>query len=250
MFHLFGFCELQHFHVNKKHHAAIRELIGKNETTDVTHEELYDALSRIAAITGTLEIVNTNYTNLSFLVSLFVIFSVREERFGYDLIIVNNSKLENMANGALLTSSANIRIEDNPLLDPNCSHVLQYYSHHRRIRGNRFNCGCELEVALTDKNINNVEDYCDAVFGSLYLFGPNVPQPEILTKKFGRAKFVIGEIAIVSTNYTNFSFLQSVSRIELFYNRFGESIDLSSILFERLLPKSVVLAPNALERYV
>ncbi|KHJ77091.1 hypothetical protein OESDEN_23289 [Oesophagostomum dentatum] len=88
---------------------------------------------------------------------------------------------------------------------------------------------CELEVALTDKNINNVEDYCDAVFGSLYLFGPNVPQPEILTKKFGQAKFVIGEIAIVSTNYTNFSFLQSVSRIELFYSRF---------------------APNSLERYV
>ena len=57
------------------------------------------------------------------------------------VLIANNSKLEVMA-GALMTHvSGTVRIEDNPLLDVNCTHVLEIYPTVRRIGGNRVNCG-------------------------------------------------------------------------------------------------------------
>ncbi|RCN50162.1 hypothetical protein ANCCAN_03767 [Ancylostoma caninum] len=151
---------------------------------------------------GTLEIVNTAFTNLSFFSSLFVIFSTREAAFGYDFILMNNSKLKTMAGGALLSVAvAQIRIENNPLLDPNCTHVLANYGDSRRIRGNRFNCGCELDVPITNITINDVADNCTAIFGALYIFGPNEPSAEILMRKFGNANAVYGEVAVVNTDY-------------------------------------------------
>ncbi|EPB78276.1 hypothetical protein ANCCEY_02660 [Ancylostoma ceylanicum] len=107
---------------------------------------------------------------------------------------MNNSKLETMAGGALLISGAiYVRIENNPLLDPNCTHVLAYYGHNRIIRGNRLNCGCELDgIALTNITIDAVEDNCAAIFGALYIFGPYTPSPETLTRKFGNASVVYG----------------------------------------------------------
>ncbi|KAK6745398.1 hypothetical protein RB195_011868 [Necator americanus] len=148
---------------------------------------------------------------------------------GYDLIIVNNSQLETMAGGALLTINPSVQIENNPLLDPNCSHVLQYYPDKRRIRGNRSNCGCELDVPLTNTNVNDVEDNCTAIIGNLYLFGPNVPSAEILKRKFGNVYLVSGEVAVVNTDYDDLKFLGNLQSVEFYYGR---------------------MWPNALERFV
>ncbi|KIH55756.1 receptor L domain protein [Ancylostoma duodenale] len=138
--------------------------------------------------------------------------------------------METMAGGALLSVAVTqIRIENNPLLDPNCTHVLANYADNRRIRGNRFNCGCELDVPITNITINDVADNCSAIFGALYIFGPNVPSVEILMQKFGNANVVYGEIAVVSTNYEDLKFLKNVEKVEFYY-----------------LPQG----PNALERFI
>ncbi|KAL6725235.1 hypothetical protein Aduo_007301 [Ancylostoma duodenale] len=135
-----------------------------------------------------------------------------------------------MAGGALLSVAVTqIHIENNPLLDPNCTHVLANYADNRRIRGNRFNCGCELDVPITNITINDVADNCSAIFGALYIFGPNVPSVEILMQKFGNANVVYGEIAVVSTNYEDLKFLKNVEKVEFYY-----------------LPQG----PNALERFI
>ncbi|KAL6725236.1 hypothetical protein Aduo_007301 [Ancylostoma duodenale] len=201
-----------------------------DETTDVTHEQLYNSFHRLRNMRGTLEVVNTAFTNLSFFSSLFVLFSIRDAGFGYDFILMNNSKMETMAGGALLSVAVTqIHIENNPLLDPNCTHVLANYADNRRIRGNRFNCGCELDVPITNITINDVADNCSAIFGALYIFGPNVPSVEILMQKFGNANVVYGEIAVVSTNYEDLKFLKNVEKVEFYY-----------------LPQG----PNALERFI
>ncbi|KAL6725233.1 hypothetical protein Aduo_007299 [Ancylostoma duodenale] len=134
-----------------------------------------------------------------------------------------------MGGGALLTGVAQIRIENSPLLDPNCKHVFEFYEDRRRIRGNRFNCGCELDVPLPNITINNVEDNCAAIFGALFIFGPYVPSSETLMRKFGSAAVAYGEVAVVNTKYEDLSFLKNVEKIEFYYNR---------------------LAPNTLERFV
>ncbi|RCN50164.1 hypothetical protein ANCCAN_03769 [Ancylostoma caninum] len=200
-----------------------------DETSDVTHEQLHDAFGRLENLEGTLEVVNTVFTNISFFSSLFFIFRVHDGGFGYDLIIMNNSKLETMAGGALLTTSAvYIRIENNPLLDPNCTHVLERYDYNRRIRGNRFNCGCELDgIPLTNTTINDIEDNCAAILGALYIFGPYTPAAEILMRKFGNARVAYGEIAVVDTDFENLGFLRNIERVNIPYSRTGES-DLST----------------------
>ncbi|VDM68848.1 unnamed protein product [Strongylus vulgaris] len=53
-----------------------------DETTDVLHEELFGALGRIETMSGTVEIMNTAFTNISFFVSLFGLFYTHEDRFG------------------------------------------------------------------------------------------------------------------------------------------------------------------------
>lgn len=69
----------------------------------------------------------------------------------YAMSIVNNSKLETMGGGALLAQAyGTVRIEDNPRLDPNCTHTLQEYTTRRRIRGNRLNCGAFSQKTTVD----------------------------------------------------------------------------------------------------
>ncbi|KIH60128.1 hypothetical protein ANCDUO_09627 [Ancylostoma duodenale] len=90
-------------------------------------------------VTGNLTVVNTAFTNLSFLIGLYGV-SSKEDPSEYKLVIVNNSKLETM-NGALPIIGGSARIENNPMLDPNCTHVYLNYPRKRRIRRNRMNCG-------------------------------------------------------------------------------------------------------------
>ncbi|KAL6725234.1 hypothetical protein Aduo_007300 [Ancylostoma duodenale] len=128
-----------------------------------------------------------------------------------------------MAGGALLTTSAvYIRIENNPLLDPNCTHVLERYEYNRRIRGNLLNCGCELDgIPLTSITINDVEDNCAAIFGALYIFGPYTPSAESLMRKFGSATVAYGEIAVVDTDFEDLEFLGNIERVDIPYSRTG-----------------------------
>ncbi|KIH58188.1 hypothetical protein ANCDUO_11608 [Ancylostoma duodenale] len=91
-----------------------------------------------------------------------------------------------MAGGALLTTSAvYIRIENNPLLDPNCTHVLERYEYNRRIRGNLLNCA------------------------------------ESLMRKFGSASVAYGEIAVVDTDFEDLEFLGNIERVDIPYSRTG-----------------------------
>ncbi|RCN50110.1 receptor L domain protein [Ancylostoma caninum] len=129
-----------------------------DETTNLTHQQLTDAFGRVGLVMGKVEIMNTAFTNLSFFSDLYAVMGIVMDP-GYSLVIMNNLKLETM-NGALLQTYPNARIEGNPLLDPNCTHMYLYYTTKRRVRKNRLNCGCELDGPLTNANIHEVDDNC------------------------------------------------------------------------------------------
>ncbi|KAL6725229.1 hypothetical protein Aduo_007295 [Ancylostoma duodenale] len=199
---------------------SVSGTIRIDETTNLTHQQLTDALGRVGLVMGKVEIVNTAFTNLSFFRDLYAVTGIIMDDVGYSLIIMNNLKLETMS-GALLVTYPNAHIEGNPLLDPNCTHIYQYYSTKRRIRKNRLNCGCELDGPLTNANIHEVDDNCDLILGNLIIHGANSPPHETLVKKFTNATLITGEISIVDTNYTDLGFFKSVREIKVFYDDFA-----------------------------
>ncbi|KAL6725231.1 hypothetical protein Aduo_007297 [Ancylostoma duodenale] len=128
-------------------------------------------------------------------------------------------------NGALLNDNPESRIENNPLLDPNCTHLFLYYSTGRRIRKNKLNCGCELDGPLTDASIQELDDNCDLILGHFIINGANSPSWEILNRKFAKAKRLTGELSIVDTNYTDLSFLRNIRSIEVFNDKPGVPVE-------------------------
>ncbi|PIO76926.1 hypothetical protein TELCIR_00976 [Teladorsagia circumcincta] len=120
----------------------------RNETSDLTYEQLAEVFHDIDTIDGAVEIANTLYTNLSF---FRILRSVTTDpgRIGYDLSIWNNSKLESI-DGAVLPIWLDVLIVSNPLLALDCTHILKYYSDMRRIRGNKNNCGEHHSVTKTN----------------------------------------------------------------------------------------------------
>ncbi|EYC19877.1 hypothetical protein Y032_0023g762 [Ancylostoma ceylanicum] len=193
-----------------------------DETTDVSHEKLTALFKYLNVLTGKLEIINTQFRNLSFFRPLFSVTGATGEASEV-LLIANNSKLETMAGGALLYPVIDrIRIEDNPMLDVNCSHVLENYATLRTIRRNRVNCGCELDGSLTTTNIDTIPDNCDYIFGKLEISGENSPNAEVLTRKFGKATNITGELAILNTNLTSLEFLSNLVNITSKYNVYAE----------------------------
>ncbi|EYC19891.1 hypothetical protein Y032_0023g768 [Ancylostoma ceylanicum] len=188
-----------------------------DETTNLTHQQLSDALGRVGLVMGNVAIVNTAFTNLSFFSELYAV-TGSVDGLGYGLLIMNNTKLETM-NGALLLTHPVAQIKGNPLLDPNCTHVYLYYptNRDRRIRKNRLNCGCEVDDPITNANIHQIDDNCNLILGDLIIHGANSPSPEILAEKFASATLITGEISIVNTNYTVLDFLKNVRTIEVHY---------------------------------
>ncbi|VDK47147.1 unnamed protein product, partial [Cylicostephanus goldi] len=134
------------------HGYKINSIFVLDETTDVPYERLYETFGRVETISGTLEIINTTFTNLTFFFSLFGLF-------------------------------------------------------------NYFETGCELDFALT----NN----CTAIYGILYLLGTHAPSPQVLRKKFGNVKSIVGEIAVVDTAYEKLAFLENMESVQIFYLRDG-----------------------------
>ncbi|WKY03071.1 hypothetical protein Q1695_016398 [Nippostrongylus brasiliensis] len=191
--------------------------IRLDETSDVTHAQLAEAFINIERLIGTVEVVNTKFTNLSFFAALgYVALGEKAGKFTeYDLRIENNTKLESMY-GALIEYPINVRIVDNPLLDVNCTHTVNYYYGVRKIRGNRKNCGCELDGPLTQTYANTLEDDCAAIYGSLILNADDHPSEDVLFRKFRSASEISGEVSIVDTNLTDLKFLRSVSAIRTF----------------------------------
>ncbi|VDO89270.1 unnamed protein product [Heligmosomoides polygyrus] len=140
--------------------------------------------------------------------------------------IVNNSKLETMGGGALLAQAyGTVRIEDNPRLDPNCTHTLQEYTTRRRIRGNRLNCGCELDSPLKSTNVDSIANDCDPLFGRLVLDGTDIPSADVLSEKFGKARNLTGELIVINTNLTNLAFLSNLRNITSVYNASAEFVE-------------------------
>ncbi|EYC19889.1 hypothetical protein Y032_0023g767 [Ancylostoma ceylanicum] len=107
-------------------------------------------------------------------------------------------------NGALLSNNPEARIENNPILDPNCTHLYLYYSTGRRIRRNKLNCGCELDGPVTNASIHEIDDDCDLILGHL---------------------IINGELSIFDTHYTDLSFLKNVRSIEVFDDTPGVSVE-------------------------
>ncbi|KAK6745404.1 hypothetical protein RB195_011872 [Necator americanus] len=140
------------------------------------------------------------------------------------IVIIKNSKLETMAGGVLVTSTDGIiRIEDNPLLDVNCTHVLEMYATARRIRRNRVNCGCELTGPITTTNINSIQDNCDYIFGKFEINGgKSAPSADLLATKFGKATNITGELAVLNTEFTDLSFLSGLMNITSIYDLYAE----------------------------
>ncbi|KAK5979687.1 hypothetical protein GCK32_020572, partial [Trichostrongylus colubriformis] len=126
-------------------HSFVRRSV-LDESSDVTYEQLAEVFEIVGTIHGTVEIVNTPYKNLSFFKALERM-KPATERSGYDLTIQNNTQLE-AADGVLIPFIY-VRILDNPLLALNCTYVVEEYSTVRKIRGNKNNCGCELDGPLT-----------------------------------------------------------------------------------------------------
>ncbi|EYC19887.1 hypothetical protein Y032_0023g767 [Ancylostoma ceylanicum] len=144
-------------------------------------------------------------------------------------------------NGALLSNNPEARIENNPILDPNCTHLYLYYSTGRRIRRNKLNCGCELDGPVTNASIHEIDDDCDLILGHLIINGANSPPSEILVRKFAKATRLTGELSIFDTHYTDLSFLKNVRSIEVFDDTPG----ISGVSVERFLR---IEENNALER--
>ncbi|VDM73184.1 unnamed protein product [Strongylus vulgaris] len=111
-----------------------------------------------------------------------------------------------------------MHIENNALLDLNCDNLFWY---KRRIRGNKSNCGCELDFPLTSANIDAVYNDCRLILGDLVLRGPDVPSAEELHRKFGNATKLMGELAIIDTSYVDLNFLESLEEMELAYDSDG-----------------------------
>ncbi|KAK5986619.1 hypothetical protein GCK32_009241 [Trichostrongylus colubriformis] len=172
--HIEGDCDFPFYIINSSTIAtfANRSCIYINgsmridETSDVTHEELVEALHTIGYIDGVLEIVNTAFVNISFFELLHFVMSNNEKP--YQLLIENNTKMESM-NGALMPFALDVHILNNPLLILDCEHITHYYSDHRKIRGNRENCGCELDGPLTEAFALTLQDNCSAIYGNLVL---------------------------------------------------------------------------------
>lgn len=81
-----------------------------------------------------------------------------------------------------------------------------------------------MDGPLTNATIDELDDNCELILGDLIIHGANSPSPEILARKFASATTLTGEISIVDTNYTDLSFLKSINKIEVFYDRFGKSV--------------------------
>ncbi|KAL6725230.1 hypothetical protein Aduo_007296 [Ancylostoma duodenale] len=52
-----------------------------DDTTDLTHQQLTDVLEQVMFVTGNLTVVNTAFTNLSFLIGLYGV-SSKEDQSG------------------------------------------------------------------------------------------------------------------------------------------------------------------------
>ncbi|KAK6010700.1 hypothetical protein OSTOST_24246, partial [Ostertagia ostertagi] len=125
--------------------------------------------------------------------------------------------MESMA-GAQMPFFFNVAIFDNPLLVLDCVHILEYYSWKRRIRGNRENCGCELDGPLTQALALTLEDNCTVFFGNLILRGTDTPSYETLLRKFGTATKISGEIAVIDTDFVDLSFFGNLQEVFVEYD--------------------------------
>ncbi|XGW15200.1 hypothetical protein V3C99_001022 [Haemonchus contortus] len=197
--------------------SVITGPIRLDETSDVTYEQLQETFHNIHLIQGPMEIVNTSFMNLSFMRTLFTLLSHSEEGKGYDLLISNNALLETL-DGAYMPFNLYVTILNNPLLVLDCSHVLAFYNNRRRIRGNRENCGCELDGPVTQALVSTLDDNCIAVFGNFILPTVDAPSYDTLLRKFGTVTTINGEVAVVGTELVDLNFLGSLRKIFVEYD--------------------------------
>ncbi|XGW15192.1 hypothetical protein V3C99_001016, partial [Haemonchus contortus] len=132
---------------------------------------------------------------------------------GYDLSIVNNTELTSI-DELLFPNLLDVEISDNLLLVLDCTHIMEYYSTVRRIRGNVNDCGCELDGALTKTTVLAVEDNCELIYGDFILSGKDTPSSDILEQKFGKASMLGGQLLVMGTDIVDLSFLGKVQIIE------------------------------------
>ncbi|KAK6040672.1 receptor L domain protein [Cooperia oncophora] len=197
-------------------------------SSNVTYEQLVEAFHTTETIEGSLEIVNTSFKNLSFFKRLRQLKPRSTE--GYDLLIANNTKLESM-DGVLLPYDQEVRILDNPLLVMDCTHVLTYYSIVRRIRGNKNNCGCELDGRLTQESVLALDDNCPLIYGDFILTSDDTPSYDTLVRKFATATRLLGQVVVIGTDFADLGFLENVKGMDSYYATNGNLFILKFVMW-------------------